>query len=228
VTSPDQLDGGIDEGDRDQTEAALAAAIAALLAAKAAGAPWLSLVQGSLSGIVTDYLRRASLDMATAAGLSPTDAAVAADEATTAVMGDVTRHTASWLAISAQDHATKAAEETAAAPKGEPAPSVPKPGQPMGKDDAETAAGMIARTVTTYARERVRGEIATKLGATKRRWQTRMDSRVRPAHKSLEGRWKPVGKPFKSGGFEIQYPGDPEAPLELTAGCRCHLIWLVK
>jgi hypothetical protein len=234
VTSPDQLDGGteldggVSEPDRDSTEQELAAALAVLLASKAASAPWLALVQGSTAGILQNYLRRASLDMATAAGLSTTDAAVAADEATTAVMGDVQRHLASWLAISAQDHATKAAEETAAAPKGEPAPPVPKPGQPMSQDHAETAAGMIARTVTTYARERVRGEIATKLGATKRRWQTRMDSRVRPAHKSLEGRWKPVGKPFKSGGFEIQYPGDPSAPLELTAGCRCHLIWLIR
>jgi hypothetical protein len=86
VTNPDQLDGGIDEGDRDQTEAALAAAIAALLATKAAGAPWLSLVQGSLSGIVTDYLRRSAYDMAVAAGMTSTEAAQAADEATQAVL----------------------------------------------------------------------------------------------------------------------------------------------
>jgi len=79
MTSPDQLDGGINEDDRDSTEAALAAAIAALLAAKAAGAPWLSLVQGSLSGIVQDYLRRSAYDMATAAGMSSTEAAQAAD-----------------------------------------------------------------------------------------------------------------------------------------------------
>jgi len=216
MTSPDQfgggqeLDGGVSEPDRDRTEQELAAAIAALLAAKAATAPWLDLVNGSLSGLLQNYLRRGALDMATSAGLSPTEAAIAADEATTSVMGDIQRQLASWLAIAAKDRADPKA-----------------PGQPMDQQNAEDAAGIIARTVATYARERVRGEVATKLGATKRRWQTRMDSKVRPAHQSLEGRWKPIGKPFKSGGFEIQYPGDPEAPLELTAGCRCHLVYTV-
>lgn len=211
MTSPDQFDGGINEDDRDETEAALAAAIAALLAAKAAGAPWLDLVRGSLSGLIQDYLRRASLDMALAGGMTPTEAAIAADDATAAVMGDVSRHTASWLAISAKDHEDPKA-----------------PDSPMSQDDAEQAGALIARSIATYARERAREDIARKLGATRKRWQTRGDSAVRPAHAALQGAWKPLDKPFKTDGFQLMYPGDPEAPPELTINCRCHLIYTVQ
>jgi hypothetical protein len=172
MTSPTQFDGGIDETDRDQTEAELATAIAALLAAKAATAPWLDLVRGSLSGIITNYLRRCSYDMAVAAGLSSSEAAAAADDATQSVLGDVERHTAEWLKISADDHAEKArqtATEEVPPPK-EGAP-VQKPGQPMTKPDAETAGNLIATSLATYARERVRGTIAKKLGARFKTWQ---------------------------------------------------------
>lgn len=221
MSSPQELDGGIDETDRDQTEAELATAIAALLAAKAAGAPWLDLVRGSLSGIVRDFLRRATYDMAISAGLSPTDAVQAADEAVDATLGDVEQHLASWLRIAAEDRAPEVVK-----PDGTPGPK--DLSKSMDRENADQASGIIARTITTYSREKARGAIAEKLGATKRRWQTRMDSRVRPLHKQLEGQWKPLGKPFKAGGVELQYPGDPAAPLDATAGCRCHLIWLVK
>lgn len=209
MTSPDQLDGGIDEGDRDQTEAELAAAIAALLAAKAARAPWLPLVQGSLSGIVSDYLRRSALDMATAAGLSPTEAAQAADEATTAVLGDVERHTAEWLKISADDRA-------------------PATGGPMGKDQAGQAAEIIATSLATYARERVREDIARRLGAQYKTWVTRGDTRVRPAHAELAGKTVRLDKPFSVNGSDLMRPGDPEAPPDLVIGCRCHLAYSAK
>src|SRR5882757_1951375 len=209
MTSPDQFDGGIDEGDRDSTEAALAAAIAALLAAKAAGAPWLSLVQGSLSGIVQDYLRRSAYDMATAAGMSSTEAAQAADEATAAVLGDVERHSAEWLKISADDRA-------------------PDTGGPMGKDQAEQAAQIIATSLATYARERVREDIAKRLGAGYKRWTSRNDDRVRETHQQLNGQTKRLDKHFTVNGMDIMRPGDPEAPLELTISCRCWCLYLVN
>jgi hypothetical protein len=206
--SPQELDGGVDEQDRDHTEEALAAAVAAMLAAHAAASPWLDLVDAELSGLIRQYLQRAALDMAAAAGLSPSEAAVLAGDAADGVMGDVARHTAAWLRQAAEDRA-------------------PAGGGAMGEDEAGQAAGIVARLLATYARERVREAVAVKLGATWKRWQTRMDSRVRPLHRNLQGDWKPIGKPFKTGGFAIMYPGDPEAPLDLTAGCRCHLIYLV-
>lgn len=151
MTSPDEFDGGIDETDRDETEAALAVAIAGLFAGHAAGAAWLDLVQASLTGITQNYLRRSSMDMAAAAGLSGAEAAQAADEATTAVLGDIERHTAAWLKISADDRA-------------------PKGGTPMDPEQAQEAAGIIARSLATYSRERVREHVAQQLGAKYKTW----------------------------------------------------------
>lgn len=230
MSSPDQMDGGIDEQDRDSTEAELAAAIAALLAAKAAGEPWLSLVQGSLSGIVTDYLRRSAYDMATAAGMTSTEAAQAADEATAAVLGDIERHSAEWLKISADDHAEKA--QQAADQQGEPsspkAPPVQAPGQPMTPDDAKTAGDLIATSLATYSRERVREEIARRLGAGFKRWTSRNDDRVRESHRQLNGQTKKLDKPFTVNGTDIMRPGDPEAPPDLTIRCRCWCVYLTN
>jgi hypothetical protein len=229
MASPDQLDGGVDETDRDQTEAALAAAIAALLAAKAAGAPWLSLVQGSLSGIVTDYLRRSAYDMAVAAGMSSTEAAQAADEATIAVLGDIERHSAEWLKISADDHAEKAAQAPDSEEPSDPkAPPVQAPGKPMTPDDAKTAGDLIATSLATYSRERVREHVARMLGAEYKTWVTRGDAKVRPAHMELAGQTKRIAKPFSVNGSDLMRPGDPEAPPELVIRCRCHLRFSVN
>lgn len=206
MTSPQEFDGGIDETDRDNTEAELAAAIAGLLAGHAAGTAWLDLVQASLTGITQNYLRRSSMDMAAAAGLSGAEAAQAADEATTAVLGDVERHTASWLKIAADDRA-------------------PKGAGPMDPEQAQEAAGIIARSLATYSRERVREHVAQQLGAKYKTWVTRGDTRVRPAHMDLAGQTKRLEKPFSADGFDIMRPGDPEAPPDLVIGCRCHLAY---
>jgi hypothetical protein len=201
-----QYDGGIDEQDRDQVEAALAAAIAALLLAKTATAPWQKLVRGNLSGILTAYLQRSALAMATDAGMSAGEAAEAAQDAVTAVMPDVERHTAAWLRMAAEDRA-------------------PKGGGGVPTDGAETAAGIIARSLATYARERAREHVAKSLGAGFKTWRTRGDSKVRPGHVALAGKTVAMGKPFQTEGFDIMRPGDPDAPLHLTAGCRCHLLY---
>lgn len=209
MTSPQEFDGGIDETDRDNTEAELAAAIAGLLAGHAAGTAWLDLVQASLTGITQNYLRRSSMDMAAAAGLSGAEAAQAADEATTAVLGDIERHTASWLKIAADDRA-------------------PDGGGPMGKDEAEQAARLIATSLATYSRERVREDIAKRLGAEFKRWTSQGDTHVRETHRQLAGQTRKLDKPFTVDGMDIMRPGDPEAPLELTIQCRCWCLYLVN
>lgn len=218
MTSPDQTyDGGIDEQDRDGTEAALAVAIAALLAGHAATAGWLGLVQANLTGIVTQYLQRAALDMAISAGLSGAEASTAASTAVDAVLGDVERHTAAWLKISADDHAERARE---AAQAGTPVPKgAQAPGGPMTPGDAKTAGDLIATSLATYARERVREEIARKLGARYKRWTSRGDDRVRETHRQLAGQTKRLEKPFTVNGVDIMRPGDPEAPPGLTIQC---------
>jgi len=207
MTAPDgTLDGGIDEQDRDQTEVQLALAVATLLAAKTVTAPWSELVTARLSGMLRAYLQRAALDMARNAGLDPGEATQAASDAVAAVIGDVEQHTAAWLKIAAEDRR-------------------PKGGGPMSGDDAREAAGIIARTLATYAREVVREHVALTLGSLYKTWVTRQDDRVRPGHVTLQGKTKRIGRPFVTEGHDIRYPGDPRAPLHLTAGCRCHLAY---
>lgn len=204
MTNPQELDGGIDEQDRDQTEEQLGAAVTALLAAHTAEAPWLDLVHAELSGLITQYLQRSALNMAHSGEIPTAEAASVASEAVTGALGDVERHAASWLKIAAEDRA----------PLGK---------APMGLGEAEQAAGIIARTLATYARERVRESVATRLGAVYKTWRTRGDAAVRESHRFLAGKTKLIGKPFEVAGSEIMYPGDPEAPPELVYGCRCHL-----
>lgn len=202
-------DGGIDETDRDQTEVQIALAVATLLAAKTAGAPWGDLVQARLSGMLTAYLQRSALDMARAAGLDPGAAAQAASDAVSGVMPDVERHTAAWLKKAAEDRA-------------------PAAGGPMSGDQARESSGIISRALATYARERVREHIAAQLGALYKTWMTRQDNRVRPGHVTLQGKTRRIGKPFMTEGHDIMRPGDPRAPLHLIAGCRCHLAYSVE
>lgn len=54
-------------------------------------------------------------------------------------------------------------------------------------------------------------------------WVTMHDADVRPAHQDTDGQKRPPGTPFDVAGHEMRYPGDPTAPIELWANCRCVL-----
>ena len=54
-------------------------------------------------------------------------------------------------------------------------------------------------------------------------WLTRKDSRVRNAHKFLEGKTVEFGDGFVVDGLVLRFPGDPIAPPALTYNCRCRL-----
>jgi HK97 family phage portal protein len=60
------------------------------------------------------------------------------------------------------------------------------------------------------------------VGMTKT-WITRKDSRVRNAHKFLEGKTVEFGDGFVVDGLALRFPGDPVAPPALTFNCRCRL-----
>jgi HK97 family phage portal protein len=60
------------------------------------------------------------------------------------------------------------------------------------------------------------------IGQTKT-WITRKDSRVRNAHKFLEGKTVDFGDGFVVEGIALRFPGDPVAPPGLTFNCRCRL-----
>jgi HK97 family phage portal protein len=61
--------------------------------------------------------------------------------------------------------------------------------------------------------------------AITRTWLTRADALVRPTHAAAAGETRRVGDPFVVGGATLRYPGDPFAPIDTTAGCRCRLAY---
>ncbi len=61
-------------------------------------------------------------------------------------------------------------------------------------------------------------------GDVRRIWQTRDDKRVRNSHAPMNGQTRGFNEPFESGsGNSLMFPGDPAAPLNERAGCRCQL-----
>ena len=61
-------------------------------------------------------------------------------------------------------------------------------------------------------------------GASRKRWVTRRDERVRPSHAAADGQTVPMGGVFVVGGWGLAFPGDPAAPVWETARCRCVLV----
>lgn len=85
-----------------------------------------------------------------------------------------------------------------------------------------------ARTMTTSAENGGRVDSykrATDMGIKiKQEWLATKDNRTRHEHAMLNGQEVDVGKPFKVEGYEIRFPGDPEAEPHLVYNCRCCLI----
>lgn len=53
-------------------------------------------------------------------------------------------------------------------------------------------------------------------------WVATRDRRTRDTHKEMHGQIRGWGEPFMSpSGAQLLYPGDPDAPVEETANCRC-------
>jgi len=60
-------------------------------------------------------------------------------------------------------------------------------------------------------------------------WNTAADARVRDSHITMQGQTQPYGTPFVSGaGNLLRYPGDPLAPVEEVAQCRCVRSFRIK
>lgn len=90
---------------------------------------------------------------------------------------------------------------------------------PTGASPPDLLAGMVATAVVNAAMLAA----AAWAGWSSKTWQTRQDSRVRDAHRTLQGETVPLGEPFVTAGHKLQFPGDPSAPVGLRARCRCWL-----
>lgn len=56
-----------------------------------------------------------------------------------------------------------------------------------------------------------------------KRWNSTLDYRTREMHRLLDQETADLNEPFKVQGYEIQYPGDPNAAPEMVYHCRCKL-----
>lgn len=85
-----------------------------------------------------------------------------------------------------------------------------------------------ARTMTTSAENGGRIDSykrATDMGIIiKQEWLATKDGRTRHEHAMLDGQEVDIGKPFKVEGYEIMFPGDPQAEPFLVYNCRCCLV----
>lgn len=54
-----------------------------------------------------------------------------------------------------------------------------------------------------------------------KRWNSTLDYRTREMHRLLDQETADLDEPFKAQGYEIQYPGDPNAAPEMVYHCRC-------
>ena len=98
----------------------------------------------------------------------------------------------------------------------------------MNRDSAIRA----ARTAVTGAQNGGRQEsysAAAKMGIElEKQWLATLDGRTRHDHAAADGQSAAEDKPFKVGGYELMYPGDPSGPAHEIYNCRCTTIAKVK
>jgi hypothetical protein len=106
--------------------------------------------------------------------------------------------------------------------------------RPAAVASGDRAAELRARTIATRVAaeralatsEHLISELGLGKGALRSAWVSHGDTRVRELHRKLHGRTRRLGEPFYAWtgtGQKLRYPGDPEAPLDATMGCRCSL-----
>jgi hypothetical protein len=58
-------------------------------------------------------------------------------------------------------------------------------------------------------------------------WIATDDARTRPTHNEADGQRTLLGSPFRVGGSELLFPGDPRGPAQEVINCRCSLLPVV-
>lgn len=82
----------------------------------------------------------------------------------------------------------------------------------------------LAQSVSTQAYNRLALMTLAAEGVPGKRWVSRHDEAVRHAHAAVDGTVVPIYSRFRVGGFAMDAPGDPTAPLDLVINCRCVLV----
>ncbi|GAB2539929.1 phage minor head protein [Rufibacter soli] len=90
-------------------------------------------------------------------------------------------------------------------------------------------ATVIARTeiISSSNQGSLLGAQSTGLSLNKV-WLATRGNRTRPDHASADGQMVDLDKPFKVGGEELQYPGDPQGSAAQVIQCRCTQIYESK
>ncbi|MFA5054496.1 MAG: phage portal protein, partial [Parcubacteria group bacterium] len=81
---------------------------------------------------------------------------------------------------------------------------------------------VIARTESLRSSNAGGYELMKEWGVPRKEWLATMDPpRARENHMAMNGEVVPMDEPFDVGGVKMMYPGDPDAPIDETANCRC-------
>ena len=88
-------------------------------------------------------------------------------------------------------------------------------------DSIEARALRIARTENTAIYNGSRTENMLLAGVDQHMWLSARDAHVRHDHQTLDGAIARVGHSF---GFNLRFPGDPQAGAKQVVGCRCTTI----
>ncbi len=83
---------------------------------------------------------------------------------------------------------------------------------------------VIARTETIRSSAYGSNAIYKGWGVKRKEWLTAIDGRQRDSHGAANGQVVEVGEPFRVGGYDMEYPGDMNAPAEEVCNCRCTIL----
>lgn len=85
-------------------------------------------------------------------------------------------------------------------------------------ENLDARAGLIARTEANAIANASQSMQWRELGIETHTWLTAQDERVRHSHQELNGKTVRIGDVF---GYNLRWPGDPQASVEQIASCRC-------
>jgi len=98
-----------------------------------------------------------------------------------------------------------------------------------------SSAGMTAKQATLVGRTKVieasnAGSMATARASMLdmvKEWIATMDPRTRPTHLAADGQRVPLAEKFTVGGFQADFPADPDLPPSMAFNCRCTVGYLI-